>query len=116
MSCVLRISVVDPVAFGLVPYLFERGTAHCQVSDAGFDDVRSQVRDAVAFLRSNQKLLQQAMGHPGASGILDFAVEWRDVAVQCDAFPADLVREAGLLGLALAFSYYPQAEVPRVDA
>ena len=82
------------------------------VSEAGFDDVATQIRDAVKFLRSNREQLRLAMG-PNASGGLDFAVEWRDVAIQCDVFPAELVREAGCIGLALEFSHYPQAEVPR---
>lgn len=115
MSCVLRISAADLSMCGLVPYRLENGIAHFQVSEAGFNDVKSQIRDAVGFLRSNQEQLNQAMG-PNASGVLDFAVEWRDVAIQCDAFPAELVREAGRLGLALEFSHYPQVEVPRAEA
>ena len=116
MSCVLRMSATDPSIYGLVPYRVENGTGHFQVSEAGFDDVKSQIVDAITFLRSNQEHLQKAMSQPGANGVLDFAVEWRDVAVQCDGFPADLVREAGCLGLALEFSHYPRVEVPRADA
>jgi hypothetical protein len=116
MSCVLRISVTDPLTYGLQPYRIENGTAHIRVSDAGFDDVKTQISDAVAFLQSNQEQLRNAMGQLDARGVLDFAVEWRDVAIQSDAFSADLVREAGLLGLALEFTHYPQAEVPGADA
>ena len=116
MSCVLRMSAANLSIDGLVPYRVENGTEHFQVSEAGFNDVKSQIVDAVTFLRANQEHLQNAMGQPGANGVLDFAVEWREVAVQCDGFPADLVREAGRLGLALEFSHYPRAEVPRANA
>lgn len=115
MSCVLRVSAADLSTCSLVPYRFESGSAHFQISEASFDDVKSQIRDAVRFLRANQEQLKNVMG-PDASGVLDFAVEWRDVAIQCDVFPPELVREAGRLGLALQFSHYPQAEVPRAEA
>jgi hypothetical protein len=41
--------------------------------------------------------------------VLDFAIERRDVAVQCDYFPPDLVRIAGELGIGLMPSLYPAA-------
>lgn len=47
------------------------------------------------------------MSEPNTNGALDFAIEWRNVAVQNDNFPAELVLEAGSLGLALEVSHYP---------
>jgi hypothetical protein len=110
MSCVLRISAPEQAASGLVPYRVENGIAHVQVSEAGFGDLRAQVADAVAFLRSNKEQLRRAMGHPAASGVLDFAVEVRDALVQSNRFTPELVREAGRLGLALELSHYSRAE------
>ncbi len=115
MDCVLRISASDLSRCDLVPYRLESGSAHFLVSEAGFDDVTTQIRDAVQFLRANRAQLMRAMGSD-ASGVLDFAVERRDLAVQCDVFPSDLVRGAGHLGLALEFSHYPQAEAPSAEA
>lgn len=106
MSCVLRISGAGPI-HGLVPYRVQNNTAHHLVSSAEFEDFPRQLSDALAFLRLHQDRLQPAMHQTGVSGELDFAVAWRDVAVQCDAFPAELVQIAGSLGLALMFSHYP---------
>lgn len=107
MSCVLRITSDGPAIGTLVPYRFEQGTAHIQVSRADFDDVPAQMRDATVFLQHHQTALQHALSQDGAEGVIDFAVEWRDVAVQVDGFPAELVRLAGQLGLALMLSHHP---------
>ena len=113
MSCVLRISAQhldDCVSrLSLKPYRVERGTAHFDVSTANFDDFSRQVSDAIAFLRSNAVELKLLLSEPDANGVLDFAVERREVAAQYDAFPAVLVREAASLGLALEISRYPTA-------
>ena len=113
MSCVLRISAQhldDCVSrLSVKPYRVEFGTAHFDVSTANFDDLTRQVNDAIAFLRSHALDLKLLMSEPGANGVLDFAVERREVAAQFDAFPATLVREAASLGLALETSHYPTA-------
>jgi hypothetical protein len=94
----------------LKPYRVEEGIAHFDVSKAGFDDFATQVEDAVAFLRSRAADVKLMMSESGAIGVLDFGVEWRDVAAQFDTFPAELVREAGGFGLALELSHYPVSE------
>jgi len=113
MSCVLRISAQnldDCVSrLSLKPYRVERGIAHFDVSTANFDDFMRQVSDAIGFLRSNGADLTLLMSATDANGVLDFAVEQREVAAQFDAFPAVLVREAANLGLALEISRYPAA-------
>jgi len=116
MSCVLRISAATVPAGELVPYRVEGGIAHFEVSSAAFNDLARQVADAVALLQSNDGQLRQLLSQPGASGVLDFAIEWRDVAVQSDTFPAQLVRAAGSLGLSLEFSHYPKAKEPGAEA
>jgi pentose-5-phosphate-3-epimerase len=94
----------------LVPYRVQEGTAHFDVSDANFSDFKAQVKDAIAFLQSHMADVKLMMSEPNAIGVLDFAIEWRDVSVQFDSFPAALVREAGSLGLALELSHYPVSE------
>ena len=116
MSCVLRIATLELSKSGLVPYRVENGTAHFQVSLAGFEDLGAQITDAIAFLDSNEEQLRKAMSHPGANGVLDFAVEWREAAIQCNRFSSELVRAAGRLGLALELSHYPGGEVPPAEA
>jgi len=114
MSCVLRISGPDVNAslskISLKAFRVENGAAHFDVSEADFDDFKAQIKDAIAFLQSHRADVQLMMSEPDASGVLDFAIEWRDVAVQFDSFPAALVREAGSLGLELELSHYPASE------
>lgn len=100
----------------LEPYRVEDGIAHFDVSDADFNDFKLQVKDAIAFLQSHRADVNLLMSKQNACGILDFAIEWRDVSVQCDSFPAALVREAGSLGLALELSHYPTSEAPGGEA
>jgi len=109
-------TATESSAPGLVPYRLTNGIAHFQVSDACFDDLKAQTTDAIAFLRANEEHLRRAMSRPAASGVLDFAVEWRDAMVQSNTFSPELVREAGRLGLALELSHYPKAEAKRAEA
>ena len=116
MSCVLRIEATEPSVSGLIPYRLENGVAHFQVSDAGFEDLQAQISDAVVFLRSNQEQLRVTMARAASSGVLDFAVEWRDAIFQSNRFSPELVREAGHLGLALELSHYPKDDAPHAEA
>ncbi len=93
----------------LKPYRIENSVAHFNVSEAGFGDLATQADDAIEFLRANTTELSLMISENGASGVLDFSIKWRDVAVQYDRFPAELVRAAGKLGLALELSHYPAA-------
>ena len=50
---------------------------------------------------------------PGVETVaLDFGIERRDVAVQCDRLPEELIRLAGTLGLGIELSHYPAASQP----
>jgi hypothetical protein len=110
MTCILRINTDGSPIGALVPYRFENGIAHFQVSSAEFGDIQAQVQDATNFLQKNNAILLEALSRPGTKGVLDFAVEWRDGAVQVETFPAELVRWAGTIGLGLEFSHYPCSE------
>ena len=114
MSCILRISGSGVKAslskISLEPFRVENGAAHFDVSEADFDDFKTQIKDAIAFLQSHRADVQLMLSDSEANGVLDFAIEWRDVAVQFDNFPAALVREAGGLGLELELSHYPASE------
>jgi hypothetical protein len=94
----------------LEPFRVENESAHFDVSEADFGEFKAQIEDAIAFLQFHNADVKLMMGEPGASGALDFAIEWRDVAAQFDNFPATLVREAGNLGLSLELSHYPATE------
>jgi hypothetical protein len=114
MSCVLRISALDINAslskLSLQAFRVENDCAHFLVSEASFDDLKAQIKDTLAFLQLHRADMVLIMGKSGANGVLDFAIEWRDVAFQFDNFPAELVREAGNFGLSLALSHYPASQ------
>lgn len=83
------------------------------VSDAGFHAFKDQVEEAIEFLRDEDEELRRLCGWPGVEGAtLDFGIAWRDVAAQSDHLPAELVRLAGSLGLALEMSHYPVGDEP----
>ena len=114
MSCVLRISGLGInellSKISLEAYRVEDDCAHFLVSEADFDDFKSQIKDAISFLQSHRADVSLMMGKPDVNGVLDFAIEWRDVAFQFDTFPAEIVREAGNFGLSLELSHYPASE------
>lgn len=113
MSCVLRIFTPDGTSSAssaaLKPYRVSGNTAHFQVSSADFDAFGQQIDDAIRFLQRHEADVKLMLSASQATGVLDFAIEWRDVAVQYDSIPAELVRAAGSLGLALEISHYPAA-------
>ncbi|MBX7103690.1 MAG: hypothetical protein K1X57_06390 [Gemmataceae bacterium] len=89
----------------------EASNINFEVSDAGFNRLADQVGHAVEFLRSESEQVRRLCGWPGVEGVtLDFGVAWRDDVTHSDHLPAELVRLAGGLGLALEVSHYPVAE------
>jgi hypothetical protein len=116
MSCVLRAigAAFDVDAFladsGLqAETVFHRGAAKLPGSpdgakwsasgfnvavsdDGGLDDLPLQVRDASRFLNQHEDELRRLGGFPGVEEVcLDFGIRRRDVAMQTDVFPADLL-------------------------
>jgi hypothetical protein len=80
-------------------------------SDAGFHEFPRQVEEASTFLRDNLEQLLRLCTFPGVEGVsLDFGVSRRNVAVQCECLPADLIRLAAMLGLSIEVSQYPAEE------
>ena len=83
------------------------------MSNADFSNLSAQILDAKLFLLQHVADLQTVQRFPGVESItLDFAIETRDVAVQSESFPADLLATLGRLGIDLTVSIYPQAEGP----
>jgi len=78
------------------------------VSDAGFDDLDVQQRDAIAFLAAHAHVLAQLREAPGVTrGCLDFGIAMRNVVAQTDGFEPALIQLVAPLGLALVLSQYP---------
>ena len=113
MSCVLRISAprLDDCLsqVSIKPYRVERGTAHFDVSASDFDDFTGQINDAIAFLRSQAAEIRLMMNEPSADGVLDFGIEWRDVAAQFDTFPPNWFAKQATSVLRWR-SHYPATE------
>jgi hypothetical protein len=81
------------------------------VSNADFSDLEAQIRDAILFLDEYEDELRRLGSFSGVEGIsLDFGVQRREVAVQTDVFPSDLLWRAGALDIWLAITHYPVAE------
>jgi hypothetical protein len=78
------------------------------VSDVDFDDLAKQIADAIRFFHTYNLPLRRLMSAPGVEDLtLDFGVARRDVAVQCDRLPAELVQLCGRYGMGIEMSYYP---------
>lgn len=111
MSCVFRVSALNLEVVlanvSIKPYRLENRTAHFNVSDAEFEDLARQTRDAIAFLRDNSADLTVIMSAQEASGGLDFAVDVRAEGFQFKTFDRALIRLAGELGLDITMSLYP---------
>lgn len=77
------------------------------VSQANSDDLLTQVEEAIAFLDAHEDELRRLGRFDGVEELeLDFAVEWRDLAMQTDWFPPDLLWRAGALDIALRVTHY----------
>jgi hypothetical protein len=85
----------------------ESSGVHILVSDAEFDDFQSQVNDAISFLQGNELQLRRLAEWPGVEVELDFGIERRDVILECNTFPAELLRLAGALGIDITISHFP---------
>ena len=83
------------------------------VSDASWEGVRTQVEDAIVFLKEHEHALTMLRSAPGVEDMrLDFPVDLRidrvNVMSQFDYFPPELVSLAGKLGLGIEISVYPR--------
>ena len=78
-----------------------------EVSSA-FGDLSKECRDAVAFLSEFHADLARLGKFKGVTDLwLDFGYLRRDVAVQSDTLPADLLCLVGSLGLEICLTLYP---------
>src|SRR5262249_34827302 len=85
----------------------ERSGVHVSASDADFEEFPRQVEEATAFLRAEVEQVRRLCKFPGVEDVtLDFGIDRRGVAVQCDYLPPELVRLAGALGLGIELSQY----------
>jgi hypothetical protein len=134
--CVLRVSGkrFDPLQFlagsKLKPYAVFRageprfasqsnGQRHemsgfkVKVSRSSWDGLGGQVADAIAFLKKHKRSLSKLRSIRDVEDItldfpLDLRIDRKNVFVQFDCFPPELVSLAGSLGCGLELSIYPR--------
>ena len=77
------------------------------VSDADFDSLEAQIREALLFLDLHEDELRRLGSFPGVEGLaLDFGVRRRDVVAQTDTFPSDFLWRSGALDISLQITHY----------
>jgi hypothetical protein len=77
------------------------------VSEADFSEFPLQVKEAIIFLQTNESEVRRLCAFPGVvTPTLDFGIDQRDVPIQCDRLPRELLRLAGSLGLDIEVSKY----------
>ena len=78
------------------------------VSDEG-DDFSAECREVLHFLQEFELELSRLGHFPGVSDRrLDLGYFRRDVEVQCDYLPPEVLALAGSLGIGIELSLYPQ--------
>ena len=89
----------------------EISSINISVSKADFTQVNKQIADAIKFLQKNKteiRGLTQSLGVDNSE--LDFGIVKRNVAVQTDCLPPDLISLAGNLGLGISMTLYPNID------
>jgi hypothetical protein len=83
------------------------GANYC-VSDAEFYEFNIQKEEAIKYLTENKEKIKAIQSLTGLENLsLDFGIEQRDVAVQSDYFPPELIKLSGELNLGIEISQYP---------
>ncbi len=81
------------------------------VSDHKFSELDKQIENALTFLQTYAAELRLLATFPGVEDVVfDFSIEARDVIVQADYFPPELLQRMGDLGIGLVVSRYPRDE------
>jgi hypothetical protein len=113
-ACTLQVVAVkrrgEPVSPATQPdgRRHERSGVHVAASDASLEEFPRQAQETTEFLRTEFEQIRRLCAFPGVEDVtLDFGIARRDVAVQCDFLPPELVRLAGSLGLGIEISHYP---------
>jgi hypothetical protein len=78
-----------------------------EVSTADFEYLEEQQADAIRFLRTNAIVLKSMREVSGVEkAILDFGIQMRNVIVQSDAFPQELIGALATIGCDLELTQF----------
>ncbi len=84
-----------------------QSSVNIAVSNASFDNIKRQVKDASSFLAVNKTEIKRLLRFKGVEGVeLDFAIYKNDAFLQEVEFPAELIALAARLGLSVKLSQY----------
>jgi len=87
--------------------VYLRSGVNIVVSNASFDNIRKQVKDAIRFLEKNKAEIKRLMKFKGIEGAeLDFGASKKDQFIQEVEFPSELIVLASSLGLSIKLSQY----------
>ncbi len=82
------------------------------VSDAAFEDLNTQITDAVSFLKTEKQELLRLIEFEDIDGVLvDFPISTPpdEIMVWSRRFPPELLGLPGSLGIELEFTIYPES-------
>ncbi len=86
----------------------EESGFNVSVSEREFTDLTGQIEDAMRFLTVHSEELKRLRDLPGSERlVLDFPVADKDVMIQSDSFPVDLISLMAQLKIELVVSRYP---------
>ena len=86
---------------------YECSGACFSASEAEMSEFNVQVEDAIAVLKTHQRDIEVIVSFPGVEDPeLDFGIELKRDFLNCDYLPAELLRLAGSLNIAIELSHY----------
>ena len=88
-----------------------RSGAHYCLSEADFNEFEQQKEDVIKYLIQNEDKMKAIQQLSGLDDVyLDFGIEQRDVAIQSDYLPSELIQLAGKFGLGIRMSQFSPCE------
>jgi len=88
-----------------------RSGAHYCLSEADFNEFELQKEDVIKYLIKNEDKMKAIQQLSGVDDLyLDFGIEQRDVAIQSDYLPPELIQLAGKFGLGIRMSQFTPSD------
>lgn len=88
-----------------------RSGAHYYLSEADFNEFELQKEDVIKYLIENEDEMKAIQELSGLDDVyLDFGIELRDVAIQSDYLPPELIILAGKFGLGIRMSQFTPSD------
>jgi hypothetical protein len=92
--------------------IYQSSGFNVAVSDADFDNLQSQIGDALIFLKKENEELKRLIKFENVEGVsIDFPIgaPSDDIIVWTRSFPPELLKLLGSIGIGLDFTVYPKS-------